>query len=285
MVYSMTAFARSEAQTTIGGVTLEIRSVNNRFLDLNFRLSELVRGLEPQIREYLSKRIKRGRIDLSIRVDASAASEGAKLNSDVVNTLRQLESEVRSAFPDSRGLSVAEVLNWHGVVEGADPEQAATVVMPILEEAMGAFIDNRRREGDKLAGLIKDRIDSCAELVTTLKTRLPEVNAHVRDRLEGRLAEIQEKLDPERIEQEVVLLLNKADVEEEIDRLEIHFVEVKRVLKQKEPVGRRLDFLMQELNREANTLGSKAAHQSVTDTSLELKVLIEQMREQVQNLE
>ena len=285
MVYSMTAFARSEAQTTIGGVTLEIRSVNNRFLDLNFRLSELVRGLEPQIREYLSKRIKRGRIDLSIRVDASAASEGAKLNSDVVNTLRQLESEVRNAFPDSRGLSVAEVLNWHGVVEGADPEQAATVVMPILEEAMGAFIDNRRREGDKLAGLIKDRIDSCAELVTTLKTRLPEVNAHVRDRLEGRLAEIQEKLDPERIEQEVVLLLNKADVEEEIDRLEIHFVEVKRVLKQKEPVGRRLDFLMQELNREANTLGSKAAHQSVTDTSLELKVLIEQMREQVQNLE
>ena len=281
----MTAFARSEAQTTIGGVTLEIRSVNNRFLDLNFRLSELVRGLEPQIREYLSKRIKRGRIDLSIRVDASAASEGAKLNSDVVNTLRQLESEVRSAFPDSRGLSVAEVLNWHGVVEGADPEQAATVVMPILEEAMGAFIDNRRREGDKLAGLIKDRIDSCAELVTTLKTRLPEVNAHVRDRLEGRLAEIQEKLDPERIEQEVVLLLNKADVEEEIDRLEIHFTEVKRVLKQKEPVGRRLDFLMQELNREANTLGSKAAHQAVTDTSLELKVLIEQMREQVQNLE
>jgi uncharacterized protein (TIGR00255 family) len=285
LAYSMTAFARTDAQTPIGGITLEIRSVNNRFLDLNFRLSELVRGLEPQFREYITYRVKRGRVDMSVRVDAAAATETNQLNSDTVKTLAALQSSVQSQFPDCRGLSVAEVLNWPGVVEGADPEQAAEIVMPLLKQAVKSFLENRQREGDKLTELIADRINTCATLVESLKTKMPEVNAHTRERLENRLAEFREKLDDDRLEQEVAILLNKSDVDEEIDRLEIHFAEVLRVIKQKEPLGRRLDFLMQELNREANTLGSKAAHQAVTDTSLELKVLIEQMREQVQNLE
>lgn len=285
MVYSMTAFARGEAQTNLGGITLEIRSVNNRFLDLNFRLSDLVRGMELQLREQLNRKLNRGRVDLSIRVDASGNANAGALNHEAVSNLKQIQEAILQSIPGSQALTVGEVLSWPGVVQGADAEQAAESVMPLLDITLKDFLAARKREGDKLADVIRERINACAKLVDELKKFLPEINTQIRERLESRVEEFRERLDEDRIEQEVVLLLNKSDVEEEIDRLEIHFEEVKRVLGQKQPVGRRLDFLMQELNREANTLGSKAAHKAVTDTSMELKVLIEQMREQVQNLE
>ncbi len=284
----MTAFARGTSETPLGKLTMEVRSVNNRYLDIALRLSDSARHVEPAIREAIADRIKRGRVELSLRVEASAeGGDESRLNSARLDALVRMQDAVREVLPKSRRLSVREVLDWPGVVqrEEADEDALKGLVLELLDRVFDEFVDTRRREGARLAELIVQRVEAARALVATLRSRLPEIQAHMRERLDQRIAEIAERVDPERVEQEVVLLLNKADVEEETDRLTIHLDEVVNVLGQDQPVGRRLDFLMQELNREANTLGSKAAHPDVTNASVELKVLIEQMREQVQNIE
>jgi uncharacterized protein (TIGR00255 family) len=288
LAQSMTAFARVEEPTSIGKVTLELRSVNNRYLDPAFRLSDAVRALEPSLRERLGAKIKRGRVELSIRLDSkSGASELLNLSQSQLDQVKRLQATILEILPNSSPMTVNEILNWPGVIDSndSDDETIGGIVMPLFDNLLSDFIANRKREGGKLKELIEQRIANARQLVESLQTKLPEINQQVRTRLESRLTEILEKVDSDRLEQELVLLLNKSDVEEEIDRLIIHFDEVLGVLKSNQPLGRRLDFLMQELNREANTLGSKAAHADVTNASMELKVLIEQMREQVQNLE
>src|SRR5690606_23711913 len=288
LTQSMTAFARGTSETPLGKLTMEVRSVNNRYLDIALRLSDSARHVEPAIREAIADRIKRGRVELSLRIDASVeGADESRLNSARLDALVRMQDAVREMLPKSRRLSVREVLDWPGVVqrEEADEDTLKGLVLELLDRVFDEFVDTRRREGARLAELIVQRVDAARALVATLRSRLPEIQAHMRERLDQRIAEIAERVDPERVEQEVVLLLNKADVEEETDRLTIHLDEVVNVLGQDQPVGRRLDFLMQELNREANTLGSKAAHTDVTNASVELKVLIEQMREQVQNIE
>ncbi len=288
MTQSMTAFARSQRETPLGKLTVEIRSVNNRFLDFGLRLADAVKPLESMLRERVSARIKRGRVELTLRLDASETSAGAvRLNAAQLAALDALQRAVRESVPKSRRMSVREILDWPGVVERepTDESMLETEVAALLDDALDELVDTRRREGERLSTTISERIDGCRALVATLESKLPAVQAYVRERLTARIDEILDKIDAERVEQELVLLLNKSDVEEEIDRLKIHLDEVVAVLGQDQPIGRRLDFLMQELNREANTLGSKAAHPDVTNTSMELKVLIEQMREQVQNIE
>ncbi len=288
MTQSMTAFAREQRETPLGKLTVEIRSVNNRFLDFALRLADPVRPLEPMLRERVSARIKRGRVELTFRLDAGGAEPGTgEVNTAQLAALAELQRTVLGALPESRPLSVREALDWPGVVARTETDESrlGDEVKGLLDDALDTFVATRLREGARLADTIVQRIEAARALVADLESKLPSIAVHVRERLESRLKEILDKLDAERIEQEVVLLLNKSDVEEEIDRLKIHFDEVTTVLAQDQPVGRRLDFLMQELNREANTLGSKAAHADVTNTSMELKVLIEQMREQVQNIE
>jgi uncharacterized protein (TIGR00255 family) len=285
---SMTAFARAEAETGLGKLTMEVRSVNNRFLDLGLRLADPVRSLEPLLREQIAKRVKRGRVELTVRLEETEGNRTpGSLNPRSLTLLADLQKQVRSAMPKARRLSVNEILNWPGVIErestGDDALDAPAAAL--LESLLDDFVAGRRREGRRLAELIHQRIERARELVVGLEARLPDIQAHVRERLNTRIRDILDQVDPARVEQELVLLLNKSDVEEELDRLKIHLDEVKHILQQRQPVGRRLDFLMQELTREANTLGSKSAHGDVTNTSMELKVLIEQMREQVQNIE
>lgn len=285
---SMTAFARGEVDIPQGKLTMEMRSVNNRFLDMNLRLADPLRRHEANLRERVQQQIKRGRVELSVRLDAnSAAGDELRVNTARIEQLAKLQRQVRKVLPKSKRLKVHEILGWPGVVDEAprDDEALVTAVDGLLDTVIERFVDDRGREGQRLAETISQRVEACRNEVERLKTGIPAIKAHVRERLESRINEILDKVDNERIEQELILLLGKSDIDEEIDRLIIHLDEVQSILGQSGPIGRRLDFLMQELNREANTLGSKAAHMSVTSASTELKVLIEQMREQVQNIE
>ncbi len=292
MIYSMTAFSRQEGDTENGHLVWELRSVNHRFSEVNLRLPEDLRFLEPKIREQVAKRIKRGKIDAILRFqtrDQSAGNELLPLDIDkaLVETLAHVTREIDQLLYSAAPINALEVLQWPGVLKVSEKntQQLAADAQALLETALADLLDSRAREGEKLKAVIEARCAAIDVQVKTVTERLPEILRATRERLEKRLAEIQGELDPVRLEQEVVLLLNKADVDEEIERLKVHVDEVRRVLAQDEPVGRRLDFLMQELNREANTLGSKSVHTDTTAVSIELKVLIEQMREQIQNIE
>lgn len=288
MVKSMTAFTRVEHNDDMGALTLEIRSVNHRFLDLSLRMPEELRAQEQAIREIASKRLSRGKVDINLRFQASAtATAGLEIN-------RELASKVISASQDLDGLlnspaplSSLEVLRWPGVLQSQelDKEQLGKVLLAVLNTALDDFIGAREREGGKLAGLLEQRCDAMSDVVDDVSKVMPEILNKWREKLRARLQEAGLELDENRVEQEIVLLANKTDVDEELDRLRVHIEEVRRVLKENKPIGRRLDFLMQELNREANTLGSKSIDTTTTQASVELKVLIEQMREQVQNIE
>jgi len=292
MIYSMTAFSRQEGDTENGHLVWELRSVNHRFSEVSLRLPEELRFLEPKIREQVAKRIKRGKIDATLRfqtTNQSADNEPPALEIDkaLVEKLAHVTREIDQLLYNAAPINALEILQWPGVLKAPEKHTQQLVVdaQALLETALVDLLDSRAREGEKLKAVIEAR---CAAIDTQMKIvteRLPEILRATRERLEKRLAEIQGELDPARLEQEVVLLLNKADVDEEIERLKAHVGEVRRVLAQDEPVGRRLDFLMQELNREANTLGSKSVHTDTTAVSVELKVLIEQMREQIQNIE
>ena len=288
MIRSMTAFARVEKNTEKGLLSWEIRSVNHRFSEVSLRIPEDLRPLEPKIREIISSRIKRGKIDANLRFQAVASGEeNFEIDKDLAAKLAHATREIDQLLYNAAPVNALEVMRWPGVIKA--PEQDLTQVgsdtLTLLDEALSELIETRTREGEKLKAIIEARCTAMEDQVKTVSQRLPEILQAMRSRLEERLSEIKGELDPSRVEQEIVILANKADVDEELDRLTTHVAEIRRVLGQDEPVGRRLDFLMQELNREANTLGSKSVHTDLTNASVELKVLIEQMREQVQNIE
>jgi uncharacterized protein (TIGR00255 family) len=284
----MTAFARQEGDGEWGALQLELRSVNHRYLEVNPRLPEELRQLETAMRERIGRRLGRGKVDCNVRYQPPSATAGElKVNTELVRQLAHASREVDSLIYNPAPVNSLEVLRWPGVLEsaGIDMEQLHGAALGLLDAALEELDENRRREGEKLKAIILQRCDSAAEVVAGVRSRLPEVLATLRQRLRDRLAELRQELDENRLEQEMVIQAQKLDVDEEMDRLETHLAEVRRVLERDEPVGRRLDFLMQELNREANTLGSKSADSETTRASVELKVLIEQMREQIQNIE
>lgn len=287
MIRSMTAFASAERETAHGALSIELRSVNHRYLELSPRLPDDLRSFEPQLRDTLNARLSRGKVDVNVRLKPATTSAAALVvDEDLLTKLADTASNLTSRIPDLR-VNFTDLLNWPGVLrdQATDAEGLREEAVSLLEEALGEFIATREREGGRLAVFLKDRLDGIEVLVASVREHLPEVRSAARARLDQRLAEIKQPADPGRIEQEIVLQLQRMDVDEELDRLASHIAEARRIFGLKEAVGRRLDFLMQEFNREANTLGSKAADPRTTKAAVELKVLIEQMREQVQNLE
>ncbi len=295
---SMTGFAGATVATPLGTASIEIKSVNSRFLDLTLRIADELRQFEPQIREHIGARVSRGKAECRLTLQRSAASDSTRLSSSAVATLQQLSAEVQRLMPEAAPLSVADVLAWPGAIEtpGLDFDAVRTAVLDALAEALDRLQESREREGAALADGLRRRCDQIDAIVSLLRGRLPELRAAVERKLTDRLNQALTPtlsnatgLNPEdiaeRIRQEVTLYGLRADVDEELSRLATHVTEVRRVLAAGGAVGRRLDFLMQELNREANTLGAKATAIDLTQAAVELKLLIEQMREQVQNLE
>ncbi len=288
MIRSMTAFSRLETSSDIGDLVLELRSVNHRYLDISLRLPEELRNLEPVLREQITARVGRGKLECNLRYSAAELNRTELPVDDerikqIAHACRHIDSFLYSPAP----VSSLDVLRMPGVVQSKplDLEQFKSVVTDLLTRVLDDLIAAREREGEKLAQIIRQRCDAMAVIVAEVKQQLPEILQQWRDKLIERLNEAKLELNQERLEQEMVYLAQKTDVAEEIDRLGVHIVEVRRVLEADKPVGRRLDFLMQELNREANTLGSKSIHADTTRASVDLKVLIEQMREQIQNIE
>ncbi|HEY6986503.1 MAG TPA: YicC/YloC family endoribonuclease [Rhodanobacteraceae bacterium] len=287
MLRSMTAFASAESDFAQGTLSIEIRSVNHRYLELGLRLPEELRSLEPQVRERVAARLSRGKVDLGLRYKPAAASASAiSLDDALVARLAETAQSLAARFPQLN-VDFVSLLGWPGVIleRDADLESLRTAALAVLDDALGQMVAAREREGARLGGFLRERMESIEAIVADVRGHLPDVRAALRARFDARLAELKQPLEPGRIEQEIVLQLQRIDVDEELDRLTAHLAEARRTLGLKEAVGRRLDFLMQEFNREANTLGSKAADPRTTKAAVELKVLIEQMREQVQNLE
>ena len=288
MISSMTAFSRTQHKDQQAELTWEVRSVNHRFLEVNVRLPEEFRSLEPLVRERLGKRLGRGKVDCTLRfVPAPGASAGVQVNERLTRQLLDALGEVDRLVGSSSQPRAIDLLRWPGVLE-QQPQDLTPVQLragELLEQAIDQLIETRQREGERLGELLTQRTVAMRQQVAVVRELMPQVLQSVRERLLARLAEVSEELDPGRLEQEMALLAQKLDVDEEMDRLSTHLDEVEAVLGRDEPVGRRLDFLMQELNREANTLGSKSNQVDVTRVAVELKVLIEQMREQVQNIE
>jgi uncharacterized protein (TIGR00255 family) len=288
MIRSMTAFARREVQGPFGVLTWEIRSVNQRYLETSVRAPEELRGLEPRVRETVAKRLNRGKVECTLRFQSSSEiTHEVPVNEDMARRLIDACARVRALLPDAAAPTSLDVLRWPGVlnVQLADMNEVQERAVQLLAETLADLVGVREREGAKLDQYIAERVAGMRGVVRQVHARLPEVAQRIRDKLQKRLEELRVEVDQTRLEQELVFLTQKMDVAEELGRLDAHLGEVEHLLKQKEPVGRRLDFLMQELHREANTLGSKSADIETTRASVDLKVLIEQMREQVQNIE
>ncbi len=288
MTCSMTAFSRKESRSDQGELVCEIRSVNHRYLELFVRLPEELRAIEPLVRERVNKRLGRGKLDCSLRYTPSAdATASMVVNERLVEQVIEASGKIGSMLHQSVPPRTMDVMRWPGVLESAEQDMGPIqkMAIQILEETIDDLIESRKREGGRLAELMLQRVTALREQVSQVQGLMPEVLAGIKERLRNRLSEIQNELDEARLEQEMALLAQRLDVDEEMDRLRTHLDEVESVLQRSEPVGRRLDFLMQELNREANTLTSKSANVEVTRIGVELKVLIEQIREQVQNIE
>jgi len=288
MIRSMTAFARRERRGDWGVLTWEIRSLNHRYLEAFVRLPEELRGLEPAVRRRLGERLQRGKVECNLRFQRTpGVTSRLDLNRDLAAQLLRLMRDLQGLDETLDSPRVTELLAWPGVVaEGElDLEPVSATAQGLLEETLDELLETREREGQELRAVIEQRLDRIHALAQDVRGYLPEIRQSLRQRLESRLSELEAAPDPGRLEQELVLGLQKMDVDEELDRLQAHVTEVRAALDRDEPVGRRLDFLMQELNREANTLGSKSAAAETSQASVELKVLIEQMREQVQNIE
>jgi uncharacterized protein (TIGR00255 family) len=288
MITSMTGFARREASGAYGTLVCELRSVNHRFLEAGFRLPEELRAAEPELRQALMRELKRGKVDCTVsHRPAQGAQRALDIDAEALERLLARVKEVSAALPEPHTLSVLDVLRWPGVVREGESsgEELVAALRKLFTETARELVAARAREGERLRELIEQRCGTLDELVTQVRARLPEVQQHMRTRLQERLAELQAKVDQDRIEQEVALLVQRIDVDEELDRLGGHVQEIRRVVAGNEPAGRRLDFLMQELNREANTLSSKSQDLETTRAAVDMKVLIEQMREQVQNVE
>jgi uncharacterized protein (TIGR00255 family) len=287
-IYSMTGFAAVSEELPLGTLSVEIRSVNHRYLDLQFRLPDEFRTFEPALREQIATRLTRGKVECRIGLTKNPAAQlSMQLNAALLQQLVQLEHAVRAQLPGSAPLSVSDVLRWPGMLE-ADVlplEQLKGHTQQLIERAMGDFSASRAREGEKLSALLLERVARMQQLAQRMQPKIPQLVSAYQEKLLARLREAIAEPEGDRLRQEVVLFASKVDVEEELNRLTTHLTEVRRILDQGGPVGKRLDFLMQELNREANTLGAKSADMDVSQGSVELKVLIEQMREQVQNIE
>lgn len=288
MIRSMTAFARGETEQPWGSLQLELRSVNNRYLDVSPRLPEELRPLEPIIRERASARVGRGKLDCAFKISYAAdRSDAFSLNLELAEQIVHAIEQVEPLLEDAGGVTPMDVLRWPGVIQPSTPdiEPVQNAALALLDAALDDLIEMRLREGEKIRDMVLKRCGEIESIVAAVRRRVPELLEESRQKLRTRLEELKAQLDQDRLEQEMLFLAQKMDVSEELDRLDAHLGEVRRVLESDEPVGRRLDFLMQELNREANTLGSKSSAAESTRASVDLKVLIEQMREQIQNIE
>jgi len=288
MPRSMTGFARQESKHDWGTLNCEVRSVNHRYLEPYFRLPEALRNTEIDLRQKLKNALNRGKVEITytyktIQSDASDLVINEALAAQIVSLSETVSSQAKNVAP----LNPVDILNWPGVIEQREVsnEELKKAALSAFDKAMTTLIENREREGQQLKDMIEQRLDSIDTHVANLREILPEILNKQEQKLRERIASLQLEIDEERVSQEIVMLAQKADVAEEIDRLEAHVKEVRHTLSSNEPIGRRLDFLMQELNREANTLSSKSIATDTTQNAVELKVLIEQMREQIQNIE
>ncbi|AQA20118.1 YicC family protein [Halioglobus japonicus] len=283
----MTAFARESSDFGHGIVTVELRTVNHRYLDCSFKLPDTLRALEPKLRELAGKKLSRGKLDVLMRVQAGAEQSATlEINQERLETLVAAAGSVASAL-DTAAPTALEILQFPGVCTAPEQSEEALHKSALdgFKAALGTLADNRQREGEKLSAMIEERIAAVSSEVTATRKLVPELQQAQRDKVLAKIEDLGVEVDQGRLEQELVYLAQKSDVDEELDRLDAHVDEVRRTLKKAGPCGRRLDFLMQELNREANTLSSKSTSSSTTQNAVELKVLIEQMREQIQNIE
>jgi uncharacterized protein (TIGR00255 family) len=288
MITSMTGFARREAAGPWGTLVCELRSVNHRFLESGFRLPDELRAAETELRQCLMRELKRGKVDCTISLrSAQGAQSALELDAEALERLLVRVRELAGVFPAAHTVNLLDVLRWPGIIRDSSSagEELQGVAKALVGETLTELVAARTREGERIRDLIEQRCAGLASLVAHVRLRLPEVQQRVRTRLNERIAELAAQVDQERLEQELALLLQRLDVDEELDRLCGHVDEIRRAMAGKEPAGRRLDFLMQELNREANTLSSKSQDLETTRAAVEMKVIIEQMREQVQNVE
>jgi uncharacterized protein (TIGR00255 family) len=284
----MTGFAALEQPIEGATLLLELRAVNSRYLDLHFKLDETLKSFEPQIRELIGAQLSRGKVECKINlIQRTQSAQAPQLDEQLMQQLAAMQIKTQQFFPESRALSVADILRWPGVVqqEELSHETLAEDIRKLVAQGLHDLTASRAREGEKMKALILDRVAQIEALVAKVKPLLPQLNKEYQAKLELKLQETIKTVDQERIAQELVLFAQRNDVDEELSRLTAHVSEVKRILNADVPAGKRLDFLMQELNREANTLGSKSVSVQTTQVSMELKVLIEQMREQIQNIE
>ena len=288
MTISMTAFARSETAVEDCQLVWEVRSVNHRYLDINLKLPDELRQLDSKCRQAISAFVNRGRIDAHLKIEKPASTGNhAIIDLDAVNAVTGMLGQIEKAHPGLQTARSTDVLRWPGVLVENEigPELLLGQCIAALEKSLGELVDDRKREGRRLGEIIDEKIRSCQQIRSELASNIPQIQQQTRGKWNRRIEEITSNVDPERIAQEIAIILTRSDVMEELDRLETHLDETLSLLSVEKPIGRRMDFLMQELNREANTLGSKAIDDRMTNASIELKVLIDQIREQVQNIE
>jgi len=288
MIRSMTAFARQEATADWGDLSIELRSVNQRHLDVSFRLPEELRVLEPKLREMLQARLSRGKIECSVRFNRADSQQSAfTVNKELATHLSKASREVDAILYNSAPINAMDILRWPGVLQYEEQDMGPVheALLATMGKALDDLVAAREREGDKLKSMILQRCDGIESETSKVKVAIPEIMAKWKEKTQARLDELKADIDDNRLAQELAHIAQKTDVEEELDRIDSHLDEIRRILESDKPVGRRLDFLMQELHREANTLGSKSIDKQTTKASVELKVLIEQAREQVQNIE
>jgi uncharacterized protein (TIGR00255 family) len=291
MIQSMTGYAAASAELSSdrarGALSIELRSVNARFLDLQFRVSDELRALEPMLRELIAARVSRGKLDCRFFLNEAAVAPGTRIHAEALARLGELAAEVARALPQAAPLRVADVLRWPGVIAESplDEEETRRVASALCRKALDELVASRSREGAKLAAAVAERVAAMRARLEQAAPLVPQALAAYQAKLTERLREAIGSADDERIRTELAVFATKVDVDEELTRLRTHLDEVERTLKKGGAAGKRLDFLAQELNREANTLASKAASQELSDCALELKLLVEQMREQVQNIE
>ena len=287
MIKSMTAWARAEASNELGTATWEMRSVNHRYLEPVLRLPDTLRDLEPLIRERLRGALRRGKVECTLRWQPDAAAQNFEVNMDVVENLNRAIHQVHRILDNPAHISALDILAFPGVLktQEQDMDEVKALVLEAFDAALAELVETRIKEGSRIEPMITSRLEKMSEIVSRVRDRMPDIIERQNQALRERFEELDLEVDETRLEQELVMLAQKADVAEELDRLDAHIAEVEDVLQRNEAVGRRLDFLMQELNREANTLSSKSLVTETTQYAVELKVLIEQMREQVQNIE
>ncbi|MCH8219791.1 MAG: YicC family protein [Proteobacteria bacterium] len=288
MIRSMTGYARLERSTEFGTLSWELRSVNHRYLDLGFRMPDEFRSMEPAFRTQVSAVLKRGKIECGLRLTTlPGTASPLTINMQVLDQLLAHTSEIAEKLPAAAAPNPLEVLRWPGLLgePEKDPEPAQKAATELLGETLAQLSQNRASEGERIREMLITRCETMDEIVRFVRGKMPDVMNNLRRRLRDRIAQLSEEVDNERIEIELAMLAQKFDVDEEMDRLSSHLTEVRSTIDRDDPIGRRLDFLMQELNREANTLSSKSQDTEVTRAAVELKVLIEQMREQIQNIE